>query len=95
MGNNELKIDDEYCRAMGRYFSDQGVQIDHHIALYIEVLEKVQRSAITSGSTYEALSAYLEQAKKLRGQIEPISVLAKKYAENFVTEIDEADQYLF
>ena len=43
----------------------------------------------------EALEAYITYVKKLDEQIKEISIIVKKQVEDFLTQIDDADEYLF
>lgn len=95
MASNELIVDDDYCRKMGNYFEKQGEQLDNYISTYISILENIENDAIMSGDTSNALSAYINQAKKMNKQIDSISKTAKAYAEKFISKIDEADEFLF
>lgn len=95
MAKNELIIDDDYCKAMGNYFLQQGTQLDSIILQYIAILKEIRTSAIMSGDVSDALSAYIVYAEKLSRRFNDISVSAKNEINKFLTNIDQADQYLF
>lgn len=95
MAEKDLIVDDEYCTSMGNYFYAQGQTLNTMVKDYINALEKVRRNAIKAGEAAEALDAYIAYAKKLDGQIEEISAIAKKQAADFLTQVDSADEYLF
>lgn len=46
MASNELIIDDDYCRAMGSYFTKQGEELDQLIVDYISILQDVKIRAL-------------------------------------------------
>ena len=54
MASNELIIDDDYCRAMGSYFTKQGEELDQLIVDYISILQDVKNKGITSGDVSNA-----------------------------------------
>lgn len=95
MAENELVIDDEYCENMGSYFYAQGTMLDTMVKNYITALEKVRSDAIKEGEVAKALDVYITYVKKLDEQIKEISVIAKKEVEDFLSQVDNADEYLF
>lgn len=95
MASNELVVDDDYCNNMGQYFLEQGDAIEKCISSYIDIMNRVNNSAIMSGETKEALIAYTTQAKKIQGRIQQISKVLKKTTYNFLREVDVQDKYLF
>lgn len=95
MAGKELIIDDDFCKEMGTYFTNQGEHMDKMVADYVEVLQNIRDKAITGGDVAKALSVYIEYAKKLNKQIGNISTIAKTHVDNFLSRVDSADQYLF
>lgn len=95
MAENELIIDDEYCASMASYFYAQGNHLNIMVKNYIDAVEKVKSNAIKEGEVAEALEAYITYVKKLDEQIKEISIIVKKQVEDFLTQIDDADEYLF
>ena len=95
MASNELIIDDEYCRSMGKYFETQGQKIDQIVSQYVSILQELRSKAIVSGELANALSAYISYASKLNKQIGNLSTTAKKQVDAFLSNVDSADQYLF
>ena len=88
MAENELIIDDEYCASMASYFFAQGNHLNIMVKNYIDAVEK-------EGEVAETLEAYITYVKKLDEQIKEISIIVKKQVEDFLTQIDDADEYLF
>ena len=84
MASNDLIIDDDYCKSMQTYFMIQGEQLDKLISDYV-----------VSGEVSKALSVYISYAQKLSEQFSDISSVAKIQINNFLTSVDNADQYLF
>ena len=62
---------------------------------YIAAVEKVRSNAIKEGEVAEALDVYITYVKKLYEQIEEISVIAQNQVNDFLTQVDNADEYLF
>lgn len=95
MASNELIIDDEYCKAMGTYFSKQGEEMDKLISDYIAILQEVKSKAITSGEVSKTLNTYITYVKKMNKQIGSISTSTKTQINNFLARVDSEDKYLF
>ncbi len=95
MASNELIIDDDYCKAMGTYFEQQGEAMDKLIADYITILKDVKSKGIVSGSVADALTAYISYVEKLNQKIGNISMSVQTQIRNFLARVDSEDQYLF
>ncbi len=95
MASNDIIIDDDFCRSMGKYFSSQGEKIDNIVFEYVSILQDLRNRAIVSGDTAKALSSYIEYASKLKKQFGGISSVAKMQVEMFLKAVDESDQYLY
>ena len=95
MAKNDLIIDDDYCKSMGNYFVQQGNQLDLIILQYITILNEIRTSALVSGDVADALSAYITYAENLSRKFSEISTIANNEINNFLTNIDRADKYLF
>ena len=95
MGEKNLVIDDDYCTSMADYFYQQGKMLDDIVSEYIEAIENVRNNAIKEGSAAKALDTYLTYVKKLSNQISEISIIAEQPVEDFLTQVDDADEYLF
>lgn len=95
MASKQLIIDDDYCKAMGKYFVNQGEQIDKFVTEYISILQEVNSKAIVSGEVSKALSTYIKYVKKMNKQIGNISSIVNTQINNFLIEIDTEDKYLF
>ncbi|WP_455721610.1 hypothetical protein [Agathobacter sp.] len=95
MAENALKIDDEWCKAAGEFFSEEGQQLQSYLDNYIKILNNINRSAICHGDVAQALENYISYANKMKNQIKEISDIAQRETEKFLSSIDEADQYIF
>ena len=95
MANNQCIIDDKYCSEMGVYFNEQGKKLDWMVSDYIDVLIYARDKAIKSGEVHDVLNSYIEYAKKLKGKISEISGKTPALISEFLSQIDEADKFLF
>lgn len=95
MAGTQLQIDDEYCEKMAQYFVDKGNVIEGFVQEYIDILNRIEDTAIMKGDIADSLKDYIAYAKKLKGSISNISSNAQKQTKQFISAIDAADQYLF
>ena len=95
MASNQCIIDDEYCKKMGTYFKTQGETLDKMVSDYVSVLKTTRRKGIKKGEVADALDSFIDYAERLKEQIGIISDNAQAQVTNFLTRVDEADQYLF
>lgn len=95
MASNNLIIDDDYCKAMGTYFAEQGKEMDELTSKYIKILQEVRIKAIISGEVSDALSAYIGYVQNLNKQMGNISTSIQTQIDKFLARIDSEDQYLF
>lgn len=96
MASTELIIDDEYIHSMGSYFEKIGNSvIDKMIDGYISKLQEIKKSAIKEGEIADSLEAYIEAAQVLKDRAGKMGWELNKLTGYFITEIDDADQYLF
>lgn len=95
MASNQCIIDDKYCLEMGSYFKKQGDRLDRMISDYISVMEFARTFGTRDGEVHDAMGDYIEYAKKLKGKFSLASQNAQSQVNKFLTQIDEADQYLF
>lgn len=95
MAGTSLQIDDDYVKNMGKYFVEEGKEIETYLAEYIRILQRINANAIIRGEASEALRKYIEYAEKMTGQINSISETVRKQCEEFISDVDKADQYLF
>lgn len=95
MASEELIIDDDYCKAMGLYFTKQGEEMDKLVTDYVAILEGVKSKAIISGDVSQALNTYITYVKKLNKKFVSISTPVKTEIDRFLARVDSEDQYLF
>lgn len=95
MAGTQLQIDDEYCEKMAQYFVDKGRVIEGFIQEYIDILNRIEETAIMKGDIADSLKDFIAYAKKLKGSINDISGNAQSQTKQFVSAIDSADKYLF
>jgi len=95
MADHSLVIDDEYVVGVGGHCKTRGRELEDILIEYIAILEEIRTEAILEGEIANALTDYIACVKLLRDRITAISNNIQTVTNNFVTDVDEADSYLF
>lgn len=95
MIDKNLIIDDDYCINASKYIYDEGAKLDFYIVEYLIILKRICDNALVNGETAKALRDYVEYANKLKGSIRDLSIVIRININEFISKIDDADQYLF
>lgn len=95
MAVGELIIDDDYVKSMGRFYRAMGNNIDQMIEDYILKLQEIKTSSIMEGDIAEALNSYITSAQALKEKAGDMGNEMKDLVNNFIADIDDADQFLF
>lgn len=95
MAGTELKIDDSYIEDMGSFLETRGTELQEGIESYLLILGKIREEAIKQGATAKALDTFITYASNLKSIVGELGATTKKTCDNFLTEVDEKDQYLF
>ena len=94
MANNMI-VDEEYIKAEAENIKTIFLKMDSIVDRYIQILNTLPMTAIQDGEMSEALMVYIVFAKKLQGNLDEIGNSVGKLLENYLADVDEADQYLF
>lgn len=95
MAGTSLKIDDQYVEEMGYFIEKCANDLEDGMESYLQIMNKIKDEALMKGETAEALVAFNEYAEFLRGKIAALGETSKRVCDNFLTEVDEKDQFLF
>ena len=95
MTKNELIIDDDYCNELGNLIKARGAHVEYTLTEYIKIMEDIKNSGIISGDVADALQLYIEYTSRLKNNVGKIADSISEETTEFLTKIDEADQYLF
>lgn len=93
--SHDLKVDEEYIRTESSYIRNSLCTLDLALTFYISILEAASKQGIKSGATADALNAYIECARQLKGDMKMAGRNVKSLMNNYLLAIDDADQYLF
>ena len=95
MAATELKIDDDYVKEMGKYISTSLNDLDVAYQEYISIMTSIKAEALMKGDTAEALEKFIGYAEFLKEKVSELGQTANKLADDYITDIDEIDSYLF
>lgn len=95
MSDSSLIIYDEYITDMAEHFGRQGETLEKMFGEYVEALKEIKASGIQEGETADILDCFIAHAALLRTKLESIGQLAQETTNEFLTVVDEKDQYLF
>lgn len=93
--NTELKIDDDYVNSQAEQITEWACDLQQGIDKYIGILNHILESAIMEGATADALTSFVEYVENLKDIVKDMGEEAKGMCLAFLSEVDEADSYLY
>ena len=84
--NTELKIDDDYINSQAEQIAKWACDLQGGIDKYTAILE---------GATAEALESFVDYVENLKDIVNDMGEEAKGMCLAFLSEVDEADSYLY
>lgn len=93
--NTELKIDDDYVNSQAEQIAVWTSDLQEGIDKYIGILNNILEDAIMEGDTAVALASFVEYVESLKEIVKEMGEEAKGMCLAFLSEIDEADSYLY
>lgn len=92
-----LVIDDGYFSKAATYFTKAGNEtIGPMLDKYVSLLKKVKEVGILSGDEAEVIDGFIEYAEKLNSKnFDRIPNNLASLCGTYISQIDEADDYLF
>lgn len=91
----DIKIDDEYVKLMGTEFSEWSEALQGYVDRYLMILNNTLTDAIISGDTAESLKEFLGYAESLKEVIKTTGQECNGLVLNYLSEVDEADSFLY
>lgn len=88
-------VHEEYIENQKENLVNSLVQMNGIVDLYIEHLNEILQYAIQDGSTAQALCAYIEYAKQLKGNLQMIAEQISEILCQYLYDIESADKYSF
>jgi hypothetical protein len=95
MGRQDLYIVDSSYSALGKKLSAYAIFLSDCAKEYIDILNYLKDTAIPSGNIHSQLSGLQKVVSKLPDEIKSVGDKANKLCGNYISEIDEADSFLY
>jgi len=93
MGN--LTVKDEEHKSLSEMYCQAGNIAEQELSKYLSIMRMVCENAVAEGAMHANLVAFMEEARKLKGFIADITNPASNETNEFVNEIENADEYLY
>ena len=93
--NTEIKIDDDYVNSQAEQIATWSSDLQTGIDKYTGILKNILEDAIIEGETAEALTSFVEYVENLKDIVRDMGEEAKGMCLAFLSEVDEADSYLY
>ena len=93
--NTELKIDDDYINSQAEQIAKWACDLQGGIDKYTAILNNILAAAIMEGATAEALESFVDYVENLKDIVNDMGEEAKGMCLAFLSEVDEADSYLY
>lgn len=91
----DLVVYDNDNKAIANEYSKFGERLEKYIDSYSEILKRVANDGVKSGKVHDNLLKFIEAVDSLKNEGKELSELAKKSAEDFLKDMDTADNYLY
>ena len=93
--NTELKIDDDYINSQAEQIAKWACDLQGGIDKYTAILNNILAAAIMEGATAEAFESFVDYVENLKDIVNDMGEEAKGMCLAFLSEVDEADSYLY
>lgn len=95
MRTKDRIVVDEVHTAAGKTLQGMCDLLEEEIGTYIKILNQVTTEAAKAGHTTTRYQEYAEIISGLQGQLSRLGTMLNTTANNFVSDIDTADSYLY
>ena len=92
---HDVIVCDEEFEQASSAVSDVCQDLENLMRTYLRLMEGMTKLSTVSGATGDALRAYVNAAKGLKGVLPLLAEQNSLIARDFLRKIDEADRYLF
>ena len=91
----DLVVYDNDNKAIANEYKKFGDRLEDYINNYSKVLKRVANEGIKSGKVHDNLLRFIDAVDDLKNEGKELTQLAKKSAEDFLKDMDTADNYLY
>lgn len=91
----DLVVYDTDSKAIANEYKKFGDRLEKYINSYSEILKRVANDGVKSGRVHDNLLKFIEAVDDLKNEGKELTEIAKKSAEDFLKDMDTADNYLY
>ena len=91
----KLIISDEYINECEEYIKRQGDRIDVFLTEYINILREATENAFCSGAVHSGLNQFINRVEPIQGIVSETASLIANGCAQFLSEIDQADKFIY
>lgn len=92
---SNIKIADDELSELASSYAAIGENLNNYIEEYVNALENICKNSIQGGLVYENLSQFTDEAGLLKIVVQELTNDAKSKINNFVSQIDDDDSYIY
>ena len=90
-----LIISDEYVEDVGTYCVKRGRTLEDIMDSYLGILREIKNEAIITGEISQTLEEFIDCVSQLNNQLKDISNNVYAASVQFVSDVNDADSFLF
>ena len=90
-----LIIVDEYVQSVGSNCVRRGQDLEQILATYLQILREIKEEALIDGRTSASLGVFIDCVNLISDQVSILSDNAQRACQNYISDINTADDYLF
>ncbi len=91
----DLIVNDSDYERMGDAYISIGAYFEEIITEYCSIIDNICINGIIKGNVHDNLQTFKQMASVLSGQVETATKIVAQVCEDFVDDIDDADEDLY
>lgn len=91
----DLIVDEEYLKQLSKEIELACSEINSTYSEYISIMMNIRDYAIIEGETHNAIDVFVEKLDTMNGQIHTVGKVINMLVEEFLSDIDSKDKYLY
>lgn len=91
----DLVVYDEDCEAMGGVYRSRAEVYNGYIDRYTSILRTILDNGVKEGVVHDNLESFLDRVSQLKDQTTELASDASDNLNNFISDMDTADSYVY
>ncbi len=88
----KVKTDQETCNLSRDYYIEEGKNMEELVQSYFSIMGHLLEMGVRSGSTCEALRAYVDGTENIKNKVIEITELLSRATEEFHAAVEDVDR---